>query len=182
MFQLVDFDNSVTTYGDVAKKYRINFQQLVDMNTKENEEKYQPLTVDAKGGRSMGLGAGSSNNSDTEDNSELVQQNPDQGERADDPIYQRVTNNDQLQDMLLKYGYTFDEDDIKGIRIRDDAPDQQQPQSWQYIDNNISLEIFTRLCRLTEQTSPIQRWPLRSRYISWHVKGSDIKVYWSADE
>ena len=49
VFQLVDFDNSVTTYGDVAKKYRINFQQLVDMNTEENEEKYQPLTVDAKG-------------------------------------------------------------------------------------------------------------------------------------
>ena len=87
------------------------------------------FTVDAKGGRSMGLGAGSTNNSDTEDNSELVQQNPDQGEKADDPIYQRVTNNDQLQDMLLKYGYTFDEDDIKGIRIRDDAPDQQQPNS-----------------------------------------------------
>ena len=66
------------------------------------------FTVDGKGGRSMGLGAGSTNNSDTEDNSELVQQNPDQGEKADDPIYQRVTNNDQLQDMLLKYGYTFD--------------------------------------------------------------------------
>ena len=45
----MDFDNSVTTYGDVAKKYRINFEQLVDMNTEQNEETYQPLTVEAKG-------------------------------------------------------------------------------------------------------------------------------------
>ena len=49
VFQLVHFDNSVTAYGDVAKKYRINLEQLVDMNTEENEEKYQPLTVEAKG-------------------------------------------------------------------------------------------------------------------------------------
>ena len=48
VFQLVDFDNSGTTYGDVAKKYRINFEQLVDMNTKENEKKYQPLTANRR--------------------------------------------------------------------------------------------------------------------------------------
>ena len=32
-----------------------------------------------------------------------------------------MTNNDQLQEMLLKYGYTFDADDIKGIKIRQDV-------------------------------------------------------------
>ena len=52
---------------------------------------------------------------------ELVQTDPDKAEKADDPIYQRVTNNEQLQEKLLKYGYTFDADDIKGIRIRDDV-------------------------------------------------------------
>ena len=54
--------------------------------------------------------------------SSLVKQNED-ADLEDDPIHQRVTNNDQLQEMLLKYGYTFDVDDIKGIRIRDDDQD-----------------------------------------------------------
>ena len=43
------FDDSVTTYGDVAKTYRIDFEQLVDMNTEVKEKQYQPLTVETKG-------------------------------------------------------------------------------------------------------------------------------------
>lgn len=51
----------------------------------------------------------------------MIQSEPDKAELPDDPIHQRVTDNDLLQDMLLKYGYTFDADDIKGIKIRQDV-------------------------------------------------------------
>ena len=43
------FDDSITTYGDVAKKYRIDFEQPVDMNTEVKEKQYQPLTVETSG-------------------------------------------------------------------------------------------------------------------------------------
>ena len=49
VFELVVFDNSNTTYGDVAKKFRIDFKQLIDMNTEGNEGRYQPLTVKQNG-------------------------------------------------------------------------------------------------------------------------------------
>ena len=48
-------------------------------------------------------------------------ENPDESD--DDEMHNRVKDTDGgLQDLLLKYGYTFNIDDIGGIKMRDDTP------------------------------------------------------------